>query len=361
MLLLVNALSLGAPIRDWAAFSFEDFVAEHSKVYDDSEAAGRKDVYMQNLAKVLSQNVEYAAGRSTWYATVNAFSDWTADEFASRRLARQPTSGGKPAANVVEQQPRLHNPESMDWRTRGVTTKVKNQGGCGSCWAFASTEVIESHFAIANKATPLTLAPQTFVDCAANPTHCGGTGGCEGSIPELAFNFTRAHGIALEADIPYSGHDASCPTYKPAVTLGGYVKLPANDGDALESAIATVGPVAVNVAAEPWQLYGGGIFSGGCKKSGVIFKKDCDLDHVVAAEGYSTEGEGYWLIRNSWGPGWGEDGYIRLSRKNDNVTFTDTTPADGVACEPFPKKQQVGGESGVLFDMSYPTGVRATD
>ena len=103
-------------------------------------------------------------------------------------------------------------------------------------------------------------------------------------------------------------------------------RLPANDAGALEAAIATQGPVAVNVAAEPWQLYGGGIFSGGCKK-GFLFPKDCDLDHVVAAEGYSIQGEGYWLIRNSWGPNWGEGGYIRLSRKNDNTTFTDKTPA----------------------------------
>ena len=225
MLLLVNTLSLGAPFRDWAAYSFEDFVADHSKVYDDSEAAGRKEVYSQNLAKVVLQNAEYVAGRSTWYATVNSFSDLTTEQFANRLLARQPTSGGA-TVSVVEQppQPRLHNPESMDWRSKGVTTKVKNQGGCGSCWAFASTEVIESHFAITNKQTPVTLAPQTLVDCAANPTHCGGTGGCEGSIPELAFNYTKSHGLALETDLPYSGRDHACPAYKPAVTLGGYVK-----------------------------------------------------------------------------------------------------------------------------------------
>ena len=87
---------------------------------------------------------------------------------------------------------------------------------------------------------------------------------------------------------------------------------------------------------------------------------------MVVATGYQKDlpfgvGGGYWLIRNSWGPDWGEEGYIRLSRKFDQTTFVDTRPASGVACKPFPKTQNVTGESGVLLDMSYPTGVRAAD
>ena len=139
------------------------------------------------------------------------------------------------------------------------------------------------------------------------------------------------------------------------VTATSYVKLPENSGTALEIAISTVGPVAVNVAAN-WAIYGGGIFSGGCDTTA------CTLNHVVVAEGYSqpgaTDPEGYWTIRNSWGEGWGEKGYIRLSRKFDNTTFVDTSPASGVACMPFPRTQIVGGESGLLFDMSYPTGMK---
>ena len=144
------------------------------------------------------------------------------------------------------------------------------------------------------------LAPQTLVNCAPNPTDCGGTGGCEGSIPELAFNYTKAKGIALEKDLPYKAHDEQCTAYPAAATLDGYTKLPINSADDLEAALASTGPVAVNVAAN-WRNYGGGVFSGGCSEG-----SSCTLDHVVVAYGYQKDrplvgGGGYWLIRNSAG------------------------------------------------------------
>lgn len=112
----------------------------------------------------------------------------------------------------------------------------------------------------------------------------------------------------------------------------GYVKLPKNSAEALETALATVGPVAVTVAAN-WATYGGGIFSGGCAD---IPGYSCSLDHAVVAVGYASD---YWLVRNSWGAGWGEKGYIRLSREYDNTTFTDTHPIEGDACVPYPSRQ----------------------
>ena len=193
---------------------------------------------------------------------------------------------------------------------------------------------------------------QTYVNCVKNPHQCGGTGGCEGATMELAFNLTVTKGIALESDIPYRGRDESCEEYKAAVKVSGYVKNPVNDAAALETAIATKGPMSVTVAAEPWQLYGGGIFKG-CSSG---FVKDNTLDHGVQAVGYTAD---YWIVRNSWGGMWGEKGYIRLSREFDDKTYVDKKPGDGVACKPAPKQQIVGGECGVLFDTSYPTGVTA--
>jgi cathepsin L len=235
-------------------------------------------------------------------------------------------------------------------------TPVKNQGGCSSCWAFATVEVIESHLVIAEGkgSIPLILAPQTLVDCVQNLNECGGTGGCEGATAEVAFNYTRDKGIALETQIPYTAKDGVCPTYTPAVRNIGHIKLAQNSASALETALATKGPVAISVAAN-WGNYGGGIFEGGCKIP-IVWKTDiCNLDHAVVVVGYTSE---YWLIRNSWGGAWGEKGYIRLTRKNDNKTFEDDQPADGAACKPYPKKQYPMGESGCLFDMSYPTGVK---
>merc|ERR1719434_389329 len=120
----------------------------------------------------------------------------------------------------------------------------------------------------------------------------------------------------------------------------------------METALATKGPLAITVAAEPWMLYGGGVFKGCTGTSGAA------LDHGVQAVGYTKD---YWIVRNSWGAGWGEKGFIRVSRANDDKTFTDKSPADGVACKPYPKTQTVGGECGILFDTSYPTGVTAGD
>lgn len=211
---------------------------------------------------------------------------------------------------------------------------------------------------------PLTMlavrahAHRTLVNCAPNPDDCGGTGGCQGSISELAYNYTIGHGIALESDEPYAAHNQPCNESIPkAVTASGYVVLAENSAAELEATLAMVGPVAVNVAAESglgWKSYGGGVFSGGCEA------ESCVIDHVVVATGYakpSASEPGYWLVRNSWGPTWGEDGFIRLSRENDNVTYVDKRPQDGVACKPFPAQQIVGGESGILYSMTYPVGV----
>merc|ERR1711948_5609 len=106
-------------------------------------------------------------------------------------------------------------------------SKVKNQGGCGSCWAFAATETMESQYAIASGKL-LELAPQAYVDCVKNPQSCGGTGGCEGATAELAYNTSKTLGLPLEADLPYQGMDGTC-----------------NDAKALETAVAAKGPIAI--------------------------------------------------------------------------------------------------------------------
>merc|ERR1719375_3048227 len=288
---------------------------------------------------------------------MNQFADMTEEEFSKFYLSRVTDKDmallqSLPDAEDINLD---DTPDEIDWREKGAVTKVKNQGGCGSCWAFSATETMESQYQIASGKL-LTLAPQTYVNCVKNPDSCGGTGGCEGATMELAFNMTKEKGIALESTLPYKGRDAKCSEYKAAVKCTGYVKNPVNDADALETAVATKGPMAITVAAGSWQLYGGGIFHG-CSK-GFLGRQDNTLDHGVQLVGYTKD---YWIVRNSWGAGWGEKGYIRISRASDDKTFIDKSPADGVACKPVPKTQTVGGECGILFDTSYPTGVTASD
>lgn len=328
-------------VPDMSMYTFEQFQAEYG--VENSGSVDRRALFSAELAEVVKQNELYAAGESTWFAGINRFSAMTEEEFSSMKgKAFSPSLPGSIRLGKSQ------NPGRKDWREAGVVSAVKNQGGCGSCWAFATTEAIEAHYAIASGVKDTILAPQYFVNCVVNPKSCGGTGGCEGAIAELGFNLTSKVGVPLESDLPYRGSDGSCGTYPEAVTCDGYHHLAPNDADELETALATAGPVAVSVAAN-WGRYAGGVYEGGCKSN------SCGIDHAVLAVGYDTD---YWLIRNSWGASWGEGGYIRLTRSHDKDIFTDTAPANGFACKPYPKTQSVGGESGVLSDSAYPTNVR---
>mmetsp|Transcript_42836 Transcript_42836/g.77838 ORF Transcript_42836/g.77838 Transcript_42836/m.77838 type:complete len:364 (-) Transcript_42836:189-1280(-) len=343
--------ALAQPAYDLSNYDFATYLTDFEKVYDDVEHAKRQDVFYSNLAKMLRHNAEYAAGAHGWWMDLNQFADWTEEEFGALLGRRQERSAAPVVPSVAQDLPQEPNPASMDWREKKAVTPVKNQGGCGSCWAFAAIETVESHHAIYNGEL-VELAPQAYVNCVENPDHCGGTGGCEGATMELAYNLTVEKGVPLESTLPYKAKDATCSKYKAVVKADGYVKLPVNDAKALETAVATKGPIAVTVAAMQWQLYGGGLFSG-CSKSP---STGADLDHGVQLVGYSQD---YWIVRNSWGPGWGESGYIRLSRTADTETFINKHPSDGDACLPYPKTQTVGGECGILFDTAYPTGVHS--
>lgn len=177
-----------------------------------------------------------------------------------------------------------------------------NSFRCGSCWAFSTVETVESHVAI-KTGKLLVMSPQQIVSCAANPSKCGGTGGCEGATQEIGFNYTAsAGGLSLDSEYPYwsgLGIDIPCNAslVKPVATVEGYVKLDANNATQLQAAIAQVGPIAISVAASgSFQMYGGGVLNdnGQC---------GWDVDHAVQAVGYGVDGAtgfGYWLVRNRY-------------------------------------------------------------
>jgi len=344
-----GAVATEAALRDYASYSFEAYVTEFGKKYSQLDFEQRKVLFEEKLGRIQQHNTEFEQGKHSWFAAVNDLTDLTSSEFATRRSTFPYSPSNHP---IVLLDSTKSNPKSIDWREKNVVTPVKNQHSCGSCWAFSAAETVESAYAIATGKL-LELAPQTYVNCVKNPHHCGGDGGCKGATMELAFNLTRDTGIALEKDLPYRGFDEQCSPYKAAVKVTGYVKNPVNDAIALETAVATKGPQAITVAAEPWMTYGGGVFTGCSKGLFSLMGTGSELDHGVQLVGYTQD---YWIVRNSWGPGWGENGYIRLSRAADKETFTDKNPSAGVACLPYPKAQTVGGECGILFDTTYPTG-----
>jgi cathepsin L len=362
-LALYLAVPAGASMlgeRDLSKYTYEQYLEEfqNSGVYE--AAPNRAEVFAKNLAHIRQHNADVT---KTWFATVNEFTDWTTEEFRKLRVHGRRPDIGEADQDQLRPLGAIELPSDVDWRNKaGVVTPVKNQGGCGSCWSFSAVETLESHLAIATSEAAPVLSEQQIVSCMPNPQQCGGTGGCAGATQPQAFNYTKTHGLSLETDYPYQGVTGSCATnkIKPVATNDGFVKLKVNDYNALVSALVTKGPVAISLAAGSigWQLYGGGIFGGG-----LLGKCGYDQDHGVQLVGYGIDGSKmYWLIRNSWGPHWGEKGYMRIKRYGDGKEpcGIDKTPGDGEACKGDTKPRQYCGVCGIMGSSSYPTGVKKT-
>jgi len=346
-------------------YSFDIYVKEHNKHYADaSETEFRRSVFNKNLRMVQHHN---ANPDRLYNKGINHLSDLTADEMKrlfgnNKKERRQSLKNAKthkfPSRNVSL-------PYSVDWRKEGVVSTVKNQGSCGSCWAHSMISTLESLAAI-NTGKLFTLSTQQIVSCAPSVGQCGGTGGCQGSTAESGFEYvSNSNGVAEEWSYPYESYNGANITCKfdkaltpPVVKADGYVKLDTNDYDLLMQAVATVGPIAISVDASNWGSYESGIFDG-CD-----FNKNIDIDHAVVLVGYGTEfiaGKGnvdYWIVRNSWSPVYGENGYIRVLRTSTTACGTDTTPGDGTGCPGGPTTVTVCGMCGILSDSCFPVNAR---
>ncbi|OWM73356.1 hypothetical protein CDL15_Pgr001470 [Punica granatum] len=301
----------------------EQWMAQYGRVYkDDAERQRRLEIFSRNVDFIESFN---AAGEKPYVLGVNAFADLTPEEFRAsrngyrRRVARS-GEGSFRYENVTAV------PKSMDWRKKGAVTPVKDQGQCGSCWAFSAIAATEGiNQLTTGKLT--SLSEQELVDCDIK----GEDQGCEGGLMEDAFEFIiHNKGITTETNYPYAGSDGTCNSAKEAshvVKIKGYESVPANSEAALLKAVANQ-PVSVSIDAGDgsFQFYSGGVFTGSC---GTM------LDHGVTAVGYDTTEDGmkYWLVKNSWGTSWGEEGYVRMQR--------DIDAKEGLC--------------GIAMDSSYPT------
>jgi cathepsin L len=344
----VAVAAAGAP--DLTSYTYEQWMQEFDIAENSAEAEA---TFNENLGGIKEHNENNA----DFWLQPNKFMTMNRERFASFVKGRSSTGALFQGAAKKADLDFSDVPASKDWRdVEGVVSDVKDQGGCGSCWAFSAVETLESHLAIATGSASPKLSPQQIVSCSPNPQHCGGTGGCDGSTQPLAFDYTKTAGITTESNYPYRGSTGTCDTSKiqPVAFNDGYAELTTNNYTELVTAAGTKGPIAISIAAGgfTFQFYGGGVLSN-CN--------DYVMDHAVQLVGYGTDsGKDYWLVRNSWG-NWGEKGYIRMQRygEGNEPCGTDKRPQDGDACDGDTDPRTYCGECGILSSSSYPTGMRA--
>ncbi|MQL84641.1 hypothetical protein Taro_017155 [Colocasia esculenta] len=327
---------------------YEGWLVRHGKVYN---ALGEKDrrfeVFKDNLRYIDEHN--RPENNHSYTLGLTRFADLTNEEYRATYLGAK----RRPARSLNRAPSDRYRfalgedlPEKVDWRDQGAVAAVKDQGSCGSCWAFSTVAAVEGINKIAT-GDLIVLSEQELVDCDTTYNE-----GCNGGLMDYAFEFIISNGgIDSEEDYPYKARDGQCdPNRKNAkvVSIDSYEDVPVNDEKALQKAVANQPiSVAIEAGGRNFQLYTSimaelnvvelvlicsadlfiqGIFNGKC---------GTQLDHGVAAVGYGTEaGKDYWIVRNSWGDKWGEAGYIKMER---NLAASST------------------GKCGIAMEPSYPT------
>jgi C1A family cysteine protease len=283
---------------------FIRYVANYGKSYGTkAEFEFRSAQFKDSLAKIAEHNSQNGA---TSTVGINQFSDRTPAEM--KRM-----NGYKPVANkTFRSAPMLDTSnlaDSINWVDQGAVTPVKNQGQCGSCWAFSTTGSVEgAEFIATGKLT--SYSEQQLVDCSG----AYGNMGCNGGLMDNAFKYIEAKGLEAEADYAYTARQGVCK-YDASKTVGAvkdFVDVTPNNSDQLKAALAK-GPTSVAIEADQmaFQGYTGGVITTGCGQQ---------LDHGVLAVGYGTEnGQDYFLVKNSWGASWGVNGYVKIGAGSTNV------------------------------------------
>lgn len=295
---------------DWEAYK-----ELHGKVYEsESEDSERLMAFLTAQQTVREHNEAHARGEKDFRLALNPIADLTPEEYRrlngfQRRYGDSLAKGNRSSfltplnANI---------PDHVDWRDHGYVTPVKNQGMCGSCWAFSSTGALEGQH-MRKTGRLVSLSEQNLVDC----SEAYGNHGCNGGLMDQAFQYVKDNGgIDTEKSYPYDGDDERCRFKKQFVGAEdtGFADVEEGNEQKLMEAVATMGPVSVAIdAGHPsFQLY----------KQGIYYEPACSpeqLDHGVLVVGYGSEnGKDYWIVKNSWGEKWGEKGYVRMARNREN-------------------------------------------
>jgi len=283
--------------------AFLGWMRETGNMFTGEEYQTRFGIWLANKRLVQEHN----AGKFSFKVAVNKLAHLTPAEYRSM-LGFHMTKAARKAAMKTN----FKAPASIDWRDKGACNPIKDQAQCGSCWAFSAVQAQESAYQI-NNGKLQSLSEQNLVDCV---TTCAG---CNGGIMSEAYDYVINHQDGLwnlEEDYPYTAKDGKCKfdKSKGVSKTTGYMEIEEGSETDLADKVAQYGPAAIAIDASNWsfQLYTSGIYD----------EPSCsayDLDHGVGCVGYGAEGGvNYWIVRNSWGTSWGEQGYIRMIKDKNN-------------------------------------------
>lgn len=284
----------------------------YGKQYKEkNEEAVRRLIWEKNLKFVMLHNLEHSMGMHSYDLGMNHLGDMTSEEVMSLMSSlRVPSQWQR---NITyKSNPNQMLPDSVDWREKGCVTEVKYQGSCGACWAFSAVGALEAQLKL-KTGKLVSLSAQNLVDCS---TEKYGNKGCNGGFMTRAFQYIiDNNGIDSDASYPYKATDQKCQydsKYR-AATCSKYTELPYGREDVLKEVVANKGPVSVGVDASHPSFF--------LYRSGVYYEPSCtqNVNHGVLVVGYGVlNGKEYWLVKNSWGRNFGEEGYIRMARNKGN-------------------------------------------
>lgn len=300
---LVGQPDEAPPIDESLSNDWKEYKHSFNKSYENEEEEQyRRYLWEDNLAVINKHNQEAAMGHHSYWMGVNQFTDMTIDEFSSNLLTDSNLLQSNDSLNPFDRDTPMNLPQSVDWRQKHLVTDVKNQGQCGSCWAFSATGAIEGQYA-KKTGRLVSLSEQQLVDCSSRY----GNKGCNGGYPVRAYQYVIIQrGLDTEQCYKYTAKVEPCRAKSSCVgaTISSYKTVPLGETN-LQRAVAEVGPISVVVkVSNKLMHYKSGIFvdDGTCAPNRL---------HAILAVGYQPS---YWIIKNSWGTRWGMSGYVHWAK-----------------------------------------------